>query len=233
MINFSIKELNAFAVIGQEVELTNYQKKNIQISTQFWRKFNSSLKKAYLSQSGNWVKYAFMERRNGKLYYFCSIPQRTITPEGFLYKEIPSYKYLVVEHIGAMGKIYETYRKEISSYMQYAKSERLKSDERQIQKYILKEQFKEKCLLECPNEDELCNIVLDLCYSKSKYSKQFAWDICGEVFIQNLLRRKNYKISYPTLDDNGNIEYLGMKFSMKETEIKVNVDLEDNECQLY
>lgn len=44
MINFSIKELNAFAVIGQEVELTNYQKKNIQISTQFWRKFNSSLK---------------------------------------------------------------------------------------------------------------------------------------------------------------------------------------------
>ncbi|HFJ6298854.1 TPA: effector binding domain-containing protein, partial [Enterococcus faecium] len=49
MINFSIKELNAFAVIGQEVELTNYQKKNIQISTQFWRKFNSSLKKAYLS----------------------------------------------------------------------------------------------------------------------------------------------------------------------------------------
>lgn len=52
-----------------------------------------------------------MERRNGKLYYFCSIPQRTITPEGFLYKEIPSYKYLVVEHIGAMDKIYETYGK--------------------------------------------------------------------------------------------------------------------------
>lgn len=69
MINFSIKELNAFAVIGQEVELTNYQN------------------------------------------YFCSIPQRTITPEGFLYKEIPSYKYLVVEHIGAMDKIYETYGK--------------------------------------------------------------------------------------------------------------------------
>ena len=111
MMNFSIKELNAFEVIGQEVELTNYKKKNIQISTQFWRKFNSSLKKSYLSQSGNWVKYAFMERRNGNLYYFCSIPKRTILPDNFLYKEIPSYKYLVVEHIGAMGKIYETYRK--------------------------------------------------------------------------------------------------------------------------
>ena len=67
--------------------------------------------------SGNCVKYAFMERRNGNLYYFCSIPKynglikRTILPDNFLYKEIPSYKYLVVEHIGAMGKIYETYRK--------------------------------------------------------------------------------------------------------------------------
>ena len=111
MINFFKKGIKGFGVIGQEGKPTNYQKKNIQISTQFWRKFNSSLKKAYLSQSGNWVKYAFMERRNGKLYYFCSIPQRTITPEGFLYKEIPSYKYLVVEHIGAMDKIYETYGK--------------------------------------------------------------------------------------------------------------------------
>lgn len=108
-MKYTIRELNAFSVIGQEVELTNYQKKNIQISTQFWKKFNGNLKKSYLSQSGNWIKYAFMERRNGKLYYFCSIPKKTIIPDGFLYKEIPSYKYLVIEHIGAMGKIYETY----------------------------------------------------------------------------------------------------------------------------
>lgn len=130
-------------------------------------------------------------------------------------------------------KIYESYKKELQSYVQYAKSERLKSDERQIQKYLLKEQFKEKCFKECPNEDELCNIVLDLCYSKSKNSKQFAWDICGEIFIKNLLKRNNYKISYPELDEHGDIEFNGMHFSMKETEIKVNIDVEDNECQLY
>ena len=39
-MKYTIRELNAFSVIGQEVELTNYQKKNIQISTQFGRKFN-------------------------------------------------------------------------------------------------------------------------------------------------------------------------------------------------
>lgn len=132
-------------------------------------------------------------------------------------------------------KIYDRYRRETANYMQYAKSERIKSDERQMQKYIFKEQFRRQCLEQCPNEEYLCNIVLDLCYSKSKYSKQFAWDICGDMFIQNLLRRRNYMISYPTLDKNGDIEFNGLRFSMKATEIKVSVDIEseDNECQLY
>ena len=133
-------------------------------------------------------------------------------------------------------KIYDRYRRETSNYMQYAKSERIKSEERQIQKYIFREEFKRQCLEQCPNEDILCNIVLDLCYSKSKYSKQFAWDVCGETFIKNLLRRNNYMISYPTLDENGEIEFGGLHFSMKTTEIKVMVDIaetEDCECQLY
>ena len=132
-------------------------------------------------------------------------------------------------------KIYDRYRRETANYMQYAKSERIKSDERQMQKYIFKEQFRRQCLEQCPNEEYLCNIVLDLCYSKSKYSKQFAWDICGDMFIQNLLKRHNYMVSYPTLDENGDIEFNGLHFSMKTTEIKVNVDIEseDNECQLY
>ena len=132
-------------------------------------------------------------------------------------------------------KIYDRYRHETANYMQYAKSERIKSEERQMQKYIFKEQFKRQCLEQCPNEEYLCNIVLDLCYSKSKYSKQFAWDICGDMFIHNLLKRHNYKVTYPILDENGNIEFNGLHFSMKTTEIKVNVDIEteDDECQLY
>ena len=110
-MKYKIYELEAFSVIGQEAELTDYQKRNIQISTQFWKKFNSNLKKSYLSQSGNWIKYAFMERRNGKLFYFCAIPKRNVVPESFIYKEIQPCRYLVVEHIGAMEKIYETYGK--------------------------------------------------------------------------------------------------------------------------
>ncbi|MBT9788678.1 hypothetical protein GPK90_04880 [Clostridium sp. MCC344] len=134
---------------------------------------------------------------------------------------------------GKIKKLYESYKRSLQSYIQYAKTERIKSDERQIQKYLLKEEFKEKCLRDCPNEDMLCNIVLDLCYSKSKNSKQFAWDMCGEVFVKNLLRRNNYKISYPEFDEDGEIEFAGMNFSMKQVDIKVDVDMEDTECQLY
>jgi hypothetical protein len=47
------------------------------------------------------------------------------------------------------------------------------------------------------------------------------------------LRRNGYKISYPELDEDGDIEFNGMHFSMKETEIKVTIDVEDDECQLY
>lgn len=131
-------------------------------------------------------------------------------------------------------KIYERYKREIANYMQYAKSERIKSDERQIQKYIFKEEFRKQCLEQCPNEEYLCNIVLDLCYQKSKNSKQFAWDICGDMFIQNLLKRNNYMVTYPTLDEDGDIEFNGLKFSMQTSEIKVNIDIEteDDKCQL-
>ncbi len=109
-MNYTICELEAFSVIGQEVELTNFQRKNIEISTQFWRKFNTNLKRAYISQSGNWFKYAFMERRDGSLFYYCAVPQKAVVPKDFVLKEIKKQKYLVVDHIGAMDKIYDTYR---------------------------------------------------------------------------------------------------------------------------
>ncbi len=115
-MKYTIRELEAFSVIGQEVELTNYHKRNIQISTQFWRKFNADLKKSYLSQFENWIKYAFMIKRNGKLFYFCSIPKRNVIPDGFIYKDIQSYKYLAVEHIGSMDNLYETTERFIRKY---------------------------------------------------------------------------------------------------------------------
>ena len=110
-MKYCIRESEAFSVIGQEVLLTNHQTKNIQISSQFWRIFNANLKKAYLSQSGNWLKYAFMEKRNEKLFYYCAIPRKVVIPDGFTARDIQPHRYMVVEHVGAMDKIYDTYWK--------------------------------------------------------------------------------------------------------------------------
>ena len=41
-MNYRICELESFSVIGQEIELTNRQKENIQICVDFWRKFNNN-----------------------------------------------------------------------------------------------------------------------------------------------------------------------------------------------
>ena len=67
-MNYRICERESFSVIGQEIELTNSQKENIKICVDFCRKFNNNMKKnivkiEYLSQAGNGIKYAFMERR--------------------------------------------------------------------------------------------------------------------------------------------------------------------------
>ncbi len=110
-MDYRIEELDAFSVIGQEIELTNYQMKNIKICTAFWKRFNANLKKAYLSQFGNWIKYAFIEKRNGTLFYYCAVPKKLIIPENFILREVKAQKYLVFEHIGSMDKIYKTYTK--------------------------------------------------------------------------------------------------------------------------
>lgn len=107
---YSIQEHSAFLVIGQETGMTNYQMENIKISKQFWKQFNENLKKSYLAQSGNWTKYAFMEKRDGKLFYYCAIPKRAVIPESFILKEVKSHRYLVVQHRGPIDKIYDTYK---------------------------------------------------------------------------------------------------------------------------
>ena len=52
-----------------------------------------------------------MEKHDGKLFYYCAVPQKVVVPEGFIPKRVNPYRYMVVEHIGSMDKIYETYEK--------------------------------------------------------------------------------------------------------------------------
>jgi hypothetical protein len=81
--------------------------------------------------------------------------------------------------------------------------------------------YKEKCLEVCGNEEMLCNIVVDLCYNTNK-SKQFAWQMCGDIMVANLLRHRNYTLSFPLQTEDGDFTYKGLTFKMEVVELEID-----------
>jgi hypothetical protein len=54
------------------------------------------------------------------------------------------------------------------------------------------------------------------------------WDICGDIIIGNLLKKNNYTIQYPIVDDCGDIEFGGERFSLFTTKVDCEDDNEIN-----
>ena len=125
----------------------------------------------------------------------------------------------------AIKKLYDEYNKKLRSYKIFTTYERV--DELEIlTKYTeMNNEFRRECSKICPNSRVLCNIVLDICYKRSA-TKRFAWAMCGNDIIENLLEKNNGLISYPVLDDEGDISYCGQRFSIRT--IKMEEMNEDN-----
>ena len=85
---------------------------------------------------------------------------------------------------------------------------------------VMNDEFRKECYKICPNASMLCNIILDICYTRSS-TKRFAWNMCGSEIIHNLLIKNDNKISYPTLDSDGDIEFCGNKFIVETTKFEV------------
>lgn len=118
---------------------------------------------------------------------------------------------------------YNEYNKTLKSYAIFAGYERIDKDDFAFNISAMKSEYRKECDTICSDRDALCDILIDLCYS-SNISKRFVWDICGEDIIRNLLRKKSGNISFPVIDEeNGNIEYAGDKFSIKN--IKIGDDI--------
>lgn len=113
------------------------------------------------------------------------------------------YAYQEISHL------YEEYQYAVSAYEQQPDYYIGEKNHRQL----FKQRFRQLALELCSNEEELCNIVIDLVYS-SKRSKQFAWDIAGETIIQNLRKRSGYRLKVPIFDPQGDIWFAGKSFSL-------------------
>jgi hypothetical protein len=84
----------------------------------------------------------------------------------------------------------------------------------EVLEYYIKEMH-----VQCPNEEVLCDILMDLCYNESikdKYSKDILWIACGNVIVDRLLKSHSYKMRCPIKSDNPDFICCGTGFEMKE-----------------
>lgn len=72
----------------------------------------------------------------------------------------------------------------------------------------------------CSNEQELANYAIELDYKiHNKLNKDFTWRVCKKGVLQNIKENNGNKIIIPMLDDKGEIEYLGHRYTRKEIEL--------------
>lgn len=116
--------------------------------------------------------------------------------------------------------IYENYNQRLKNYMIFSNYERIDKYDSHLELVAMTEEFRAECSKICPNEKALCNIVLDLCYRRSS-TKKFAWDICGDAIISNLLTKNNNTISFPKMSADGEIQYCGNSYTIETKELEV------------
>lgn len=131
-----------------------------------------------------------------------------------IYKSDLPYNKNTYRNVEVLFKEYRRQQRQYSQTIQNNSKNEDKSDKRDI--FI--NNFRTEANKICSNEEELCNIVIDMVY-KTNTNKQFAWDVCGEQIIKNLLAKNNNMYSYPIQCENGDIIWQGNRFIMKEETI--------------
>ena len=118
----------------------------------------------------------------------------------------------------AILRLYEDYNKRLRNYAVFANYERVDDCDLIACVQGMRFEFEQECARVCSNKYMLCDIILDICYQRSS-TKRFAWEMCGTEIIQNLLNAHDGIISYPTADPDGEIEFGGKRFTMRQKKI--------------
>lgn len=148
---------------------------------------------------------------------------KTSTDMPFDYRIMRSDAVYSPKQFNAIKKLYDEYNKRLKSYAMFSDRERVDECEALKVMTIINDDFQRECVSICPDRDALCNIVLDICYAKNA-TRRFAWSMCGTDIIRNLLKQNGNVISFPVLDDDGDIEYGGNRFSIDSRIIEVDND---------
>lgn len=112
----------------------------------------------------------------------------------------------------AIAELYKTYKMEFDAFRQNMRINGYNSDDERYERETFIEKFRMESRKICTNEQELCDIILDLCYKK-EYTKQFAWDVVGDVIVSHLLQENNYEMTFPKCGGK-TFEFGGEMFDM-------------------
>jgi hypothetical protein len=83
------------------------------------------------------------------------------------------------------------------------------------------EQYIDKAKEICPDDKELANYVVEICYGKyPKKSKKFAWVVAKEGIISNIPYTKS---RMPLENKKGRYSYLGKRYDLIEVDIKEDI----------
>src|SRR5690606_539399 len=134
----------------------------------------------------------------------------------FDYNILKTNKKYTLSDYKEIKEIMNTYKLKVKAYLQTNKH-KSNTDDKDIarQRDIFKSEFIESSYKICNDAEKLCNIIIDISYEENG-SRSFMWDVVGSQIIQNLLHKNNGEISYPVRDEKGEIEYGGIRFTIKE-----------------
>jgi len=112
-------------------------------------------------------------------------------------------------------RLFEEYNRRLKDYSVFAARERIEKDDASIHALLMRDEFRALCDKAIPEDEVLCDIVLDICYQRSA-TKQFAWDMCGEQIIHNLIANGDGAFHVPVAAEDGDFTYAGERFKLVE-----------------
>ena len=115
----------------------------------------------------------------------------------------------------SIRRLYENFNKQLQNYKVFAYYEDVEDEDSLSSIHNIREEFERDCMDICQNGETLLDILVDICYKRSN-TKRFVWEMCRHEIIANLLKKNDYILSFPEIDPEGDIEYGGERFSIRQ-----------------
>lgn len=112
-----------------------------------------------------------------------------------------------------ISQMYNQYKQAMKELLSKTSNGSDDEDRRRNAQEMLKRQFRIDALSVCSDAQQLCSIVIDLCYANES-SKRFAWDICGTEMLDNLFRAGGYRLTYPAKSPDGELLSRGRRYTI-------------------